>query len=250
MKSSLLSLLLAVGIVSAQAGDTIFTSSSLGKSILQSNERLARNWFFEVTGGPVFGVNGDLTHSTSSLGGVNLEALNFDDLYGNAGLLGMRLGRAVGLNDVYFRFAYTQADGGTIRAGQDGTASILAEFGDYSDFAFLGGIRRQFMQPSRLHPYLGFETGIRSVDAIDANLYVPSYGRTGNVPFYDESTVFTAEVTVGISYDLTDAFRIGFESGLRYQGGLDEIDTGVLSDFNNGDSLLFIPLMLTGTMSF
>jgi len=251
MKTSLLSLILGAGLLSAQAGDSLFTSSSLGKSVLQSNERLARTWFFEATGGPVFGVGGDLTHATESFSGANLDALNFGDIYGTAWLLGLRVGRQVGLHDVYFRFAYTEAEGGSEPVGVDRGNSVTGQFSDYTDFALLGGIRREFMQPGRLHPYLGFEAGIRFVDSIDVNLSSASFGKTGNVPFYNESTVFTAEVTAGISYDVCDAFRIGLESGLRYQGPLDEVDSGSeLENFNNGDALLFVPLLLTGTLNF
>jgi len=161
-----------------QAGDSLFTSSSLGKSVLQSNERLARTWFVEATGGPVFGVGGDITHATESFSSANLDALNFEDVYGTAWLLGLRIGRQVGPHDVYFRFAYTEAEGGTERVGSEFGKAVTGQFSDYTDFAFLGGIRREFMQPSRLHPYLGFEAGIRFVDSIDANLSSPAFGKT------------------------------------------------------------------------
>jgi hypothetical protein len=249
MKRLFPSLFLAAGLVSAHAGDAIFATGPLGKAVLQSNERLARAWFFEVTGGPVFGVNGDLTHS-SSASWAYLDALNFEDLYGNAWSLGFRTGRAIGPYDAYFRFAYTQADGGGTQVGATVLGPITGVFSDYSDFALLGGIRREFMQPSRLHPYLGFEAGVRFVDSIDASFTFAGLGRTGNLPFYDEGAVFTSEVTVGVSYDVTDAFRLGIESGLRYQGGLDKINNGPLGGFDNGDSLLFVPLMMTGRVSF
>jgi len=76
--------------------------------------------------------------------------------------------------------------------------------------------------------------------------------RPGNVPFYDESTVFTAEITAGISYDVCDAFRIGLESGLRYQGPLDEIDSGSdLGYFGTTEmSCSSVPLLLTGSLKF
>lgn len=242
---TLLAALFAAGLVSAQAGDNLFTSPSLGKRVLQANDRLARTWFFEATGGPVFGVNGDLTRSLVD-GPLALDAQNFDDIYNSAWLLGFRFGRHIGLYDAYFRFAYTQADGGRDQVGTFANSALTATFGDYSDFALLGGIRREFMQPSRLHPYLGFEAGVRFVDGID--LDIQSMGR---VPFYDDSAVFTAEVTAGVSYDITDVFRIGVETGLRYQGGLDEIESsGGLEDFNDDDALLFVPLMLTGTLNF
>jgi hypothetical protein len=245
MKSSISALVLALGLASSLAGDSLFTSGSLGKSILMSNDRLARNWFLEVTGGPVFGVNGDLTRAVTDFPGIELDAQGFEDLYGSAWLLGFRFGKHLGVYDAYFRFAFTQANGGQDQAGTAGGTDIQATFGDYSDFALLGGVRREFLQPARLHPYLGFETGIRFVDGIDVDIL-----DLGNLPLYDDSAVFTAEVTAGVSYDLTDAFRIGLETGLRFQGGLDEIDGTVLEDYNNGDPLLFVPIMLTGTLNF
>ncbi len=245
MKSPITALVLAFGLASSLAGDSLFTSNSLGRSILQANDRLARTWFLEVTGGPVAGVSGDLARANDEFPGISLYSQDFEGLYGNAWLLGFRFGKHLGVYDAYFRFAYTQADGRQDQIGTSGGTDIQAIFSDYTDFALLGGVRREFLQPSRLHPYLGFETGVRFVDGIEMDVL-----ELGTLPIYDDSAVFSAEVTAGISYDLTDAFRIGLETGLRFQGSLEQIDGTVLENYNSSDSLLFVPILLTGTLNF
>ncbi|MEQ1841328.1 MAG: hypothetical protein ABL994_13045, partial [Verrucomicrobiales bacterium] len=163
-------------------------------------------------------------------------------------------GKHVDLHDVYRRLVYTQAGGGTTGVGTSADGDVLGTFSDYSDFGILAGVRREFMQPSRIHPYAGVEAGVRFIDGISVDVNSPEMGSTGNLPFYDETAVFTAEITIGVAYDVTDAFRIGIETGLRFQGSMDESDDGLVSnglqDFNNGDSMLFVPLLLTGTVSF
>jgi hypothetical protein len=245
MKVPFTAIVLALGLSSSPAGDSLFLNESLGKSVLRSNDRLARNWFFEVTSGPVFGVNGDLTRAISDPSGLQLDSQTFGDVFDNAWLLGFRFGKHFGMYDGYMRFAYTQADGGRDQVGTDGSSAVNAVFGNYSDFALLAGVRREFLQPNRLHPYLGFEAGIRFVNGMDISV---DSGPT--LPFYDDSAVFTTEVTAGVAYDVTNAFRIGLETGLRYQGGLDDINGNLLEDFNTSEYLLFVPIMLTGTLNF
>ncbi len=207
--------------------------------------------------GPTFGTSGDLTNRTSgSINGqdVSLQARSFESLFGVAWLYGFRVGKQMGEHDVYLRFGYTHAggDGGSI--GTSEGSRVTATIDDYSDFALLAGVRREFLQPSRLHPYAGFEAGVRFVDDLSVRLASDSFGRTGDLPFYDSTTVFTAEITFGVSYDLTNAFRIGLETGLRYQGSLDADDSALarfgLGGFNTSEDLYFIPLLLTGSWSF
>lgn len=244
MKAHFTALFLALGWSVAPAGDALF-DDSLGRSILRSNDRLAKNWFVEMSGGPVFGVNGDLTRAVSDTTGIHLDSQTFGDVFGTAWVTGIRVGKHFGVYDGYLRLAYTQANGGRDQVGTDGGSSVLAIFSDYSDFALLGGVRREFLQPARIHPYLGFEAGIRFVDGVDITLF-----SSDPAPFYDDSAVLTAELTAGVAFDVTNAFRVGLETGLRYQGGLDDIDGGVLEDYNTSEYLLFVPIMLTGSLLF
>jgi len=242
---------------SANAGDSLF-SADLGKAVLESNERLSRNWFLEVAGGPAFGLGGDLTRARylHLCDDVDLNGQSFDDLYGAAWIHGMRFGRQAGPNDVYLRLVHTMADGKNGRIGTlGGYSPVFGNFGDYSDFGILVGIRREFMQPNRLHPYAGVEAGVRFVNDIDFQLSSPDWGGIERLRLYEDTAVFTAEFTLGLAYDVTDAFRIGVETGLRYQGALDQADITLahyegLDGFNTDESLLFVPLLFTGQVSF
>jgi hypothetical protein len=242
---------------SASAGDSLY-SADLGKAVLESNERLSRNWFLEVAGGPAFGLGGDLTRARYlDLCGcpTSLDGQSFNDLYGAAWLYGLRFGRQLGPNELYLRLVHTQADGENGRIGtRGGYLPLYADFGSYSDFGILFGVRREFMQPNRLHPYAGVEAGVRFVNDVDFELSSPGWGGLGRLPLYDDTAVFTAELTLGLAYDVTQAFRVGVETGLRYQGSLDQSDDILahygLDTFNTNESLLFVPLLVTGRVAF
>lgn len=243
---------------------------SLGKEVVQRLERPAqKDWFLELGGGYAFGVSGDFTSDVNRTvnkgvfgakkGGadVRLNSLSFDDAFGTAHTFSARIGRAVRNNNVYLRVAYTEADGGSVHLGDISNCDLYGDFGRYSDWGLLVGFERQFNQAGMLSPYIGFEAGVRFVDSVNVDLLATegSHGASfWDVPFYDNTALFTAEFVIGIDYAITESFTIGIETGLRYQAGLDGDDSGLsefgLEGLNNAGELLAIPVMLTGTLEF
>ena len=260
----------------AAIGDEVMApiqAPSLGKQVIdQIHEAPKRrgSWFAQVGGGYAFGASGDFTHAfdttldKNAFGGHGyyasawMRSVSFDDIYGDAHTFSARLGRALGRNRVYLRLAYTEASGSNIHLGEIDNCDLYGRFEDYSDWGVLVGFDRHFNERGRFSPYIGLEAGVRFVDGIAVDFSSTDGHHThdfAGVPFYNGGAIFTAELVVGVDFDVTNSFVIGVESGLRYQAGLGEDDGGLssfgLEDLNNADGeMLLVPVMLTGTVNF
>ena len=264
---------------------------SLGQAVLNSNQRKSTNLFLEATGGALFGVNGDFSSGVSKnldkgvFGGTKkekatarLNGRSIDDIYDSARTYSLRVGMALGNvssastggknpfitntshhnGSIYLRFAYTDNDGGSTNLGRIGDCDLTGRFSDYQDWGLLVGFEKNLLSRGRITPYIGGEVGVRFVDGISVDLLAENdhHGHDFNgVPFYDDSVVFTAHFTVGVDFDITDRFALGIESGIRYQTGLDQDDSGLnqfdLAGLNNADASFWaVPVMLTGRFEF
>lgn len=239
-------------------------------------------FYVQAVGGASFFVSGDL------LGEVNLDnggigKLGFDDVYENAATYGLRVGRACERTRIYVGFEYTEAAGEQAEIGDilNGNGfnnhylkvdpTIVADFSDYSDYGLVLGFERDLFSGgkqcvknpvtvSRFRPWVGAQIGIRFVDGISASTHLVDLGGSvvpgsdATIDLYDDSVVFTAALTLGIAYDITDRISIGVESGLRYQTGLDEIDDDLdtlgFGAANDDSDALAIPVLGTVAIKF
>ncbi len=275
MKSILrLSSLLAAAVAStAVADDDLFQdrySHDMGKAVISSNRAKAQNLFIEATGGAIFGVSGDYLmplnqtipshvftgyHKGGSRPDATIAKLSYDDVFGAAQEYSLRFGRRMGTGAFYVRVSHTQAGGSDLIVGDIDGRDLTARFDDYDDWGILMGFQAEFMQPAKLHPYAGFEAGARFVNSMGIGLSAEhAHQSYSNLPLYDDSVVFTVGITFGAAYDITPNFRVGVETGLRYQTQLDQVDSSLeelgLERINGGDGFTSVPLFVTGRWSF
>lgn len=87
---------------------------------------------------------------------------------------------------------------------------------------------------------------IRIVEALDLEYFAPAGVSIGKGSFYDDSTVLSADLGVGLRYEVSPTVAAGLETGVNYQGHLDDKDLGggALDDLNNGGRRWQLPLYL------
>lgn len=234
------------------------------------------SFYVQAVGGASFFVAGDVLNAVSyddhhSVGA--LKSVSFDEAFDNASTYGLRVGKACEKGRIYLGFEYTEANGGTTDIGHIvplglSDPTIVADFGNYSDYGLVLGVERDLFAGKgggknpvvarRFRPWVGAQIGIRFVDSIDATTHlVDDYGSaipgsSSTVRFYDDSLVFTAALTLGLAFDLNDRITLGVESGLRFQTGLDEIDDdlGNFASTNDDSDLLAVPVLGTVAIKF
>lgn len=238
-----------------------------------------------VTAGAEFPVGGDVhggaTAPVASLAALNpnlpaaaaelrIQSRSFDDIYGEAATYGVE--GAWGLGDgleLIGAVRAVQADEGAVQVGTafvpalSATLPVQGRFGEFNALMIEGGVRQHFDMGGGFMPYVGGRIGVARVDEIRASFTVPVPAGVGtepndivlnNVAFYDDSTTLTLGVDVGASFEMAPGFSIGVESGLRYQGQLEDNDSAIgglgLARINDEGDRISIPLTVKGVFRF
>jgi hypothetical protein len=193
------------------------------------------------------------TNGTMLATPVKFDDVKFRDVYNNATFFSSEVSYAPSaLEEYFFRLTHLEADANSTTIGTLSSAPFLATFDDYSETSFALGARQYIpIENTLFTPYFGVVLGIKTVDDIGAHFTIPAAGiDEGRQPFYKQSTVPTAGLEFGFLYPLSSMFAIGLQSGIYYQGGLQEDDTYLLTaprindiaDANDDSDRLSIPV--------
>ncbi|MBK5912498.1 hypothetical protein CCR85_13475 [Rhodothalassium salexigens] len=234
----------------------------------QEEDRRGR-WSFSVFGNYDVSIGGDVHDGTlapvADLGGLNpdlagvgadldIEARGYDDIYDTVFNIGGEIGYYLtGSAELLTRVTYIDSDGGAAQVGGavvpalDTTLPVAGEFDDYNALTVEIGARYTFYPRSRLKPFFGGTVGVAFVDDIRATFRIPDADiLIDDVPFYDNTTAFTASAQTGLALALTPSIDLIGEVGVRYLGDLDGDDSAIgglgLASINDGGRRWSIPL--------
>jgi hypothetical protein len=230
---------------------------------------------------PVEGdVHGGATAPVASLAALNpnlpavpaelrIGSRSFDDIYGEA--LAVEIEGAYGIGgqrEVFGIVRYSKADEGTVQVGTafvpalGASVPVSGTFSDYESTSLEAGVR-QFFGDSSFKPYVAGRLGVARVEEVRATFRVAVPAGVGaepndivltDVPFYGDSTTWTAGFDVGVSYAFNDRFSVSAETGVRYQGELDGDDGAIgplgLGSINDDGSRFSAPVTIRSRLVF
>ena len=185
------------------------------------------------------GISGNI--NSSGYGEINNQVVvitknSYNDVYG-AGLH-LRFGGGYLFKPdtearVTFTFQSLDADYIT-PMGDIGTSNLYGQYTDYQTFGIDFGLRRYATLRPKLRAYGEGTIGIGFVDKTDVTLIAPGANLVTQAnDFYDQTAAFTLGVNVGI--DVQSGKHVGYfgQLGLRYVGGMTEIDDLVGTGLDN-----------------
>ena len=185
------------------------------------------------------GISGNI--NSSGVGEINNQVVvitknSYNDVYG-AGLH-LRFGGGYLFKPdtearVTFTFQSLDADYIT-PMGDIGTSNLYGQYTDYQTFGIDFGLRRYATLRPKLRAYGEGTIGIGFVDKTDVTLIAPGANLVTQAnDFYDQTAAFTLGVNVGI--DVQSGKHVGYfgQLGLRYVGGMTEIDDLVGTGLDN-----------------
>ena len=214
-------------------------------------------WSLTFEGG-ADGLTGGTVHRAGSgeLDGVpiRIERRGFPELYDHGWRFGVGVGYGVTDRlEVIAKLSRGGVNGQNEPVGTVNGFSILAHFDDYRDVALEGGLRYHFSTGVPFEPHVNLVAGLRRAGAMSADLTTWSADPGAetpafrNVPFFDASVVPSAGADFGLSYYVGPRIALGAEIGIRYQGGLRDIDTGLapfgLETINDAGTRWSIPFV-------
>lgn len=177
-----------------------------------------------------------------------IENHSWADAYGTG--FHFRVGAGYDLSErseIRFNFRYQSLGADALEVGNVSGAPLFATFDDYSTWGFEGGYRAYFSEVAeKWRPYAEGTIGFAVIKEIDANFAAPALGIVLNATdFYDQTGSLTLSFGGGVLYNFTERFAADARLGLRYVGGLSEIDglvgTG-LENTNDDSSRWTLPL--------
>jgi len=187
-------------------------------------------WSAEFGMGWDNGITGNI--NASGVGEINNQVVvitrnTYNDVYG-AGLH-LRFGGGYLFKPdtearVTFTFQSLDADF-IVPMGDYGASNLYGQYTDYQTFGIDFGLRRYATLKPKLRAYGEGTLGISFVDKTDVTLVAPGAGLVTDAnDFYDQTAAFTFGVNVGL--DVQSGKKIGYfgQLGLRYVGGMAEID--------------------------
>ncbi|PHR61771.1 MAG: hypothetical protein COA47_05315 [Robiginitomaculum sp.] len=206
-------------------------------------------------------------NSFDTTGTAQLLTTGYSDAY-NEGLR-YQAGISYALSDTVEVTAsgnYSKASGNIVGAGTAGVDPITAQFSDLKSYGGEIGVRKYFRNKTfatllspAVSPYIGASVGVQQIEAANASLSSAGFGGIGqpanfSTQLYADSTVPTAQLTIGAEWRASRNFAIGIESGIRYTGALNAGDGTLLAlGFEEADSHaenLTIPITLRGRFKF
>jgi hypothetical protein len=192
-------------------------------------------------------------------GTLNIGSRTFEDIYSNPLSVGFEV--AYGLSpssEVFGELRYVSASSDVTNVGTATvtatatTVPVTGDFGDFRAFSLEGGYRKYF-QVASFNPYVAGRLGIQRTESVDATFRVADV-TLSNVKFWDDSTTWLTGVDVGVLYAPTDRFAVGLETGIRYTGEIDGIDSDLapigLGGINDDGAKVSIPLNVKGSVKF
>jgi hypothetical protein len=186
---------------------------------------------------------------------TSVEARSYGDVY-KTGFRGqLQLGYGVSrAGEVFVRGSYYKMGSETLQVGTVAGLPLNADFADYEEWGAELGYRRYFRVEKPLKLSVGGLAGLRFVSELPSTFSVPAAGVVlTDVPFYDSSTVGVFGADLGVSYDLSEQFSFGLETGPRYQTGLSDLEglagTG-LEPINDVGSRWSMPIVATLRLRF
>lgn len=192
---------------------------------------------------------------------LRIQARSYDDIYDSATTYGLELARGLGgQREVFGSLRRVETDDGAAQVGGafvpalSTTLPVFGRFDGYTATTLEAGLRQYFGQGA-LQPFVAGRIGVSRVDAINATFTIPDANiRIANARFYDDSTVATLGVDVGVSYALTDRVSLAAETGLRWQGSLKDDDSSIrglgLASINDEGDRVSIPIGVRATVKF
>jgi hypothetical protein len=136
--------------------------------------------------------------------------------------LRLRFSGGLGLDynkEVYATVAYAKYNGTERIVGSVSGYPLRVRLSNTDAFDIEGGLRYYIRPEGPLRTYVAAAAGVRFVEATNATFRVVEVGLTlANQPYFKQSSLLIFGGDVGGSYDLSSAFALGVELGLRYQG--------------------------------
>lgn len=227
---------------------------------LAQDEGVAGKVSITLKGGLESTVNGDLHDGgTGTVLGLptSVNARSWNDVYGSFGMVrfGGGIGYGVSENvEIIGNVSYARGSADRLQVGTVAGLTLNADFADYEDLSFEGGLRLHVAAARAFDPYINIVGGIRRVSAIPSTFSVPAAGVTlADTPFYDDSTVGLFGGDFGIAFNLGRNVSLGGEVGLRWQGALKDIEglagTG-LENLNDVGERWSVPVSAVLTFRF
>lgn len=201
--------------------------------------------------------------------GAKAEDQDFDDAFDTPVSVGITLNYGLSSSgEVFGRLQYTQASAskfdlltfasaGFINSGpvNDNPPAIApipvatgdivrGEFDDYEEYGIDIGYRYFFTTDNHFKPFASVSGGVRIIDSLKLEYFAPMGESIGKARFYDDSTVYSAGIGIGFRYEVSPTVALGLETGVSYQGKLDDenLGGGGLDDLNDGGDRWQIPL--------
>jgi len=213
--------------------------ATAGAARAQATTEPESKWSAEFGIGWDNGISGNI--NSSGYGEINNQVVvitknSYNDVYG-AGLH-LRFGGGYLFKPdtearVTFTFQSLDADYIT-PMGDIGTSNLYGQYTDYQTFGIDFGLRRYATLRPKLRAYGEGTIGIGFVDKTDVTLIAPGANLVTQAnDFYDQTAAFTLGVNVGI--DVQSGKHVGYfgQLGLRYVGGMTEIDDLVGTGLDN-----------------
>ena len=213
--------------------------ATAGAARAQATTEPESKWSAEFGLGWDNGISGNI--NSSGYGEINNQVVvitknSYNDVYG-AGLH-LRFGGGYLFKPdtearVTFTFQSLDADYIT-PMGDIGTSNLYGQYTDYQTFGIDFGLRRYATLRPKLRAYGEGTIGIGFVDKTDVTLIAPGANLVTQAnDFYDQTAAFTLGVNVGI--DVQSGKHVGYfgQLGLRYVGGMTEIDDLVGTGLDN-----------------
>jgi len=192
---------------------------------------------------------------------LRIQGRSYDDIYGSATTYGLEVARGLGgQREVFGALRRVESDEGAVRVGGafvpalSTTLPVFGRFDAYKATTLEAGVR-QYFGAGALQPFVAGRAGVSRVDAINATFTIPDANiRIANARFYDDSTVATLGVDVGVSYALSDRVSLAAETGVRWQASLSDDDSSIaglgLAAINDEGDRVSIPIGVRATVKF
>jgi hypothetical protein len=190
---------------------------------------------------------------------ISFNETSYDDIYGRMGLFKIGVGyRFSPRTEAIFNFVLSRSSGDFVQVGTfgDEAAPLFAQLDDYSYWGFEGGQRFYFARV-RFTPFVGYTVGINRFTHIDGDFTAAAVGTQPafeaiDERIFDSSWAFSFGPTGGVLVGV-GPFEIQGEVGLRYMGGLSDIDILVnanLRDINAESSRWSFPVLVGARFRF
>ena len=197
---------------------------------------------------------------------ISFNETSYDDIYGRMSLFKIGTGyRFSPRVEAIFNFVISKSAGDFIQIGNFGPANapMSVQLDDYSYWGFEGGQRFYFARV-RFTPFVGYNIGLNRLSDIDGDFFAPAVGTTPgfeaiNQRVFDSSWMFSFGPTGGILIGF-GPFEIQAETGLKYTGGLSDINALInvtstesdagLRDINAESSRWSIPFLIGARFRF